>query len=69
VRLYKGNCDVVGVRSEGSLVDREVATYGEQAKAWDGRDAKGFARILGVPSFLAARRDARTRMAEGEKSG
>lgn len=59
VCLYKGNCDVTGVRSDYSLVDREVATYGEAARLWDGRDAKGFAKIFGVPSLLAARRDAR----------
>lgn len=59
VRLYRGNIEVLGVKSPHSLIDREVATYGEQAKMWDGRDAKGFAKILGVPSLLAARRDAR----------
>jgi argininosuccinate synthase len=60
VRLYRGNIDVLGVKSACSLIDREVATYGEQAKMWDGRDAKGFAKIFGVPSLLAARRDARS---------
>ena len=59
VRLYRGNISVLGVKSPASLMDREVATYGEQAKLWDGRDAKGFAKIFGVPSILAARRDAR----------
>ena len=59
VRLYRGNIEVLGVESPYSLIDRGVATYGEQAKLWDGRDAKGFAKIFGVPSLLAARRDAR----------
>ena len=59
IRLYRGNIDVLGVKSPHSLMDKDVATYGEQAKMWDGRDAKGFAKIFGVPSLLAARRDAR----------
>jgi argininosuccinate synthase len=59
VRLYRGNVDVLGVKSPYSLIDKGVATYGEVAKLWDGRDAKGFAKIFGVPSLLAARRDAR----------
>ncbi len=59
VRLYRGNVEILGVKSPYSLMDPEVATYGEQAKLWDGRDAKGFAKILGVPTLLAARRDAR----------
>jgi len=59
IRLYRGNVDVLGVKSAYSLIDKDVATYGEQAKMWDGRDAKGFAKIFGVPSILAARRDAR----------
>jgi argininosuccinate synthase len=59
VRLYRGNVTVLGVQSPHSLMDRAVATYGEQAKLWDGRDAQGFAKIFGVPSLLSARRDAR----------
>ncbi len=67
VRLYRGNIDVLGVKSPQSLIDREVATYGEQAKMWDGRDAKGFAKIFGVPTLLAARRDARAARQKDEK--
>lgn len=64
VHLYRGNCEITGVQSLYSLVDRDVATYGEQARMWDGRDAKGFAKIFGVPSLLSARRDARAGKAE-----
>ncbi len=59
VRLWRGNHDVVGTRSPESLFDREVATYGEGAKAWSGADAAGFSRIYGIPSMLAALRDRR----------
>jgi argininosuccinate synthase len=59
VRLWKGSYDVVGTRSPQSLFDRDVATYGEAAKAWTGADAAGFSRIYGIPSMLAALRDRR----------
>ena len=52
VNLYKGNVSVSGCRSPFSLFDTGVATYGEQNDLWDGRDARGFARILGVQSLL-----------------
>jgi argininosuccinate synthase len=58
VRLYRGSHDVVGVRSPYSLLDPAVAVYGEGASAWTGEQAAGFARIHGLPSLLAARRDA-----------
>ena len=58
VRLYRGNHDVIGVRSPQSLLDPAVAVYGEGASAWTGEQAAGFARIHGLPSLLAARRDA-----------
>jgi hypothetical protein len=46
------------VRSPYSLLDPAVAVYGEGASAWTGEQAAGFARIHGLPSLLAARRDA-----------
>ncbi len=57
VRLYRGNHDVVGVRSPHSLLNPAIAVYGEGASAWTGEQAAGFARIHGLPSMLAARRD------------
>jgi hypothetical protein len=35
------------------MFDAAVATYGESNTLWDGRDAKGFTRIVGLQSFLA----------------
>jgi len=58
VRLYRGNHDVVGVRSPHSLLDPAVAVYGEGASAWTGEQAAGFSRIHGLSVLLAARRDA-----------
>lgn len=53
VRLFKGNIIIVGTRSPHSLMDRAVATYGEENVLWDGRDARGFCKIYGVQSMLA----------------
>lgn len=53
VQLYKGNLTVVGARSPYSLMNRTVATYGEENRLWDGRDARGFCRIYGLQGMLA----------------
>ncbi len=55
VKLGRGSFSVVGVRSPHSLV-RGGARYGETSALWDGRDARGFARILGIPSRLSEER-------------
>jgi len=53
IELFKGHASVQGVESEFSMFDTSVATYGETNALWDGRDARGFARILGVQSLLS----------------
>jgi len=53
--LYKGGVHIEGASSPYSLFDVNVATYGEANELWDGRDARGFARILGVQSLLTHR--------------
>ena len=55
VRLYRGRASVVGTRSPHSLLNPDVAVYGEGASAWSGEEAAGFARIYGIPSVLARR--------------
>jgi argininosuccinate synthase len=55
VRLYKGACSVVGVRSPFSMMNPAVAVYGEGASAWSGEEAAGFARIYGMATSLALR--------------
>jgi len=37
------------------MMDRSVATYGEENRLWTGDEARAFARIAAVPSLLAAR--------------
>jgi len=55
VHLRRGGFDVLGARSPHTLV-RKGATYGEQSALWSGADARGFARIYGLPSRLAEER-------------
>ena len=56
VRLYRGTCEVAGVRSPDSLLAGAGAQYGEGSRAWTGADAAGFARLHGLQGVLAARR-------------
>ena len=55
VRLGPGRFQVVGMRSPHSMMDRSVATYGEENRLWTGDEARAFARVAAVPSLLAAR--------------
>ncbi len=55
IRLAAGRFHVVGTRSPHSMMDRSVATYGEENRLWTGDEARAFARISAVPSLLAAR--------------
>jgi len=52
VRLDRGSFLVTGVKSDNSLMRRDLATYGEVQNLWDSRDAEGFSRIYGIPSKL-----------------
>jgi argininosuccinate synthase len=54
-RLAPGRFQVVGARSAHSMMDRSVATYGEENRLWTGDEARAYARIAAIPSLLAAR--------------
>ena len=43
VRLAPGRFQVVGARSPYSMMDRAVATYGEENRLWTGEEARAFA--------------------------
>ncbi len=47
LKLYKGNCDVVGRKSEQSLYDDSFATF-EADTVYDQADATGFIRLSGL---------------------
>lgn len=55
IRLAAGRFMVTGTRSPFSLMDRSVATYGEENRLWTGDEARAFARIGAIPSLLAAK--------------
>jgi argininosuccinate synthase len=54
VKLYKGNCTVVGRKSEFSLYDRTLATIGPEDR-FDYTAAAGFLEITGIPVRLESR--------------
>ena len=55
VRLSSGRFQVVGTRSPHSMMDRSVATYGEENRLWTGDEARSYARVAAIPALLAAR--------------
>lgn len=44
VKVFKGNCAVVGRKSPNSLYDPELSTFGEEA-VYDQKDANGFIKL------------------------
>ncbi len=48
LKLYKGNLIVASVKSEHSLYDEELVTFGEDA-VYDQKDAEGFITLFGLP--------------------
>jgi argininosuccinate synthase len=55
VRIAPGRFMVTGARSPYSMMDRSVATYGEENRLWTGEEARAFARIGAIPELLARR--------------
>lgn len=55
VKLYKGNIMIEGCQSPYSLMNSEIATYGEENVLWNGADVEGFSKIYGLQSVLAAK--------------
>jgi argininosuccinate synthase len=55
VHLAPGRFQVVGTRSPHSMMDRSVATYGEENRLWTGEEARAFSRVAAIPELLAHR--------------
>ncbi len=64
VKLYKGQCTVVGRRSPLSLYREEFATFGKD-DVYDQSDAQGFINLFGLPLKVKALVD----MENGETAG
>jgi argininosuccinate synthase len=57
LKLFKGDCRVVGRKSRFALYDRDLATY-DSGDLFDHRAAEGFIKIWGLPTENAARKGA-----------
>jgi argininosuccinate synthase len=57
LKLFKGDCRIVGRRSDYALYDRELATY-HAGDRFDHAAAEGFIKIWGLPTETAARKQA-----------
>ncbi|MEE8128762.1 MAG: argininosuccinate synthase [Vicinamibacterales bacterium] len=55
LKLYRGDCRVVGRKSDNALYDTELATY-DAGDRFDHSAAEGFIKIWGLPVETAARR-------------
>lgn len=55
VHLTPGAFSIVGLGSPFSLLDPQVARYGESHSLWSGDEVRAFAKIAAIPSLLAAR--------------
>ena len=54
LKLYKGNVEVVGRRSDDSLFDENIATFEDDAGAYDQTDAEGFIKLNALRLRIAA---------------
>jgi argininosuccinate synthase len=54
LKLYKGNVEVVGRRSDDTLFDEHIATFEDDAGAYDQADAAGFIKLNALRMKIAA---------------
>jgi argininosuccinate synthase len=64
LKLYRGDCRVVGRKSDYALYDMSLATY-DEGDSFDHAAAEGFIRIWGLPVETAARRDPASVIVQG----
>ena len=56
LKLYKGNVIVVGRESNQSLFDEDIATFEDDAGAYDQADAAGFIKLNALRLRIAAQK-------------
>jgi argininosuccinate synthase len=56
VKLYKGSVSVVGRRSSLSLFDEKIATFEDDAGAYNQKDAEGFIKLNALRMRIAAQK-------------
>ncbi|MCB1667160.1 MAG: argininosuccinate synthase [Porticoccaceae bacterium] len=57
LKLYKGNVVVVGRQSEDSLFDEKIATFEDDAGAYNQKDAEGFIKLNALRLRIAANKN------------
>ena len=67
LKLYRGDCRVVGRKSDNALYDTELATY-DAGDRFDHSAAEGFIKIWGLPVETAAQRRLRQTTADSRTS-
>ena len=58
MKLYKGNVDIAGRKSDDSLFDEKIATFEEDDGAYDQADAEGFIKLNALRLRTLARKRA-----------
>ena len=53
IKIYKGNITITSLKSQYSLFNNNIGTYGEETKGYNGIDAKGFCKLYGLESINA----------------
>jgi argininosuccinate synthase len=56
LKLYKGNVIPVGRQSDDTLFDEEIATFEDDAGAYDQKDAEGFIKLNALRLRIAAKK-------------
>ena len=56
LKLYKGNIEVVGRKSDDSLFDENIATFEDDEGSYDQQDAAGFIKLNALRLAIAAKR-------------
>ena len=54
IKLYKGNCTAVGVKSPFSLYREDIATFSRD-EVYNQSDAEGFINLFGLPETISAK--------------
>ena len=54
LKLYKGNVSVAGRKSDDSLFDKSIATFEDDAGAYNQADAEGFIKLNALRMRIAA---------------
>ncbi len=65
LKLYKGACEAVGMKSPYSLYDEDLATFGAD-DVYRQADAEGFIRLFGLGQKVAALRDRTAQRTQSE---